>query len=98
MREKFQIFVAKLDSGKQKLATKRSNHILLLWEYAEEIKILQFELNGCETENAAMETMFSPCIMCGQYIGGCSVHWEMFSTSGVFSTSGRYHEYIGGIS
>ena len=32
----------------------------------------------------------SPCIMCVQYIGGCSVHW------GVFSTSGGYHEYIGG--
>ena len=28
--------------------------------------------------------------MCVQYIGGCSVHW------GVFSTSGGYHEYIGG--
>ena len=28
--------------------------------------------------------------MCVQYIGGCSVH------RGVFSTSGGYHEYIGG--
>ena len=28
--------------------------------------------------------------MCVQYIGRCSVHW------GVFSTSGEYHEYIGG--
>ena len=34
---------------------------------------------------------FSPCIMCVQYIGGCSVH------RGVFSTSGGYHEYIGGV-
>ena len=34
----------------------------------------------------------SPCIMCVQYIWGCSVHW------GVFSTSWGYHEYIGGIS
>ena len=33
----------------------------------------------------------APCIMCVQYIGGCSVH------RGVFSTSGGYHEYIGGI-
>ena len=33
----------------------------------------------------------SPCIMCVQYIGGFSVH------RGVFSTSGGYHEYIGGI-
>ena len=32
----------------------------------------------------------SPCIMCVQYIGGCSVH------RGVFSTLGGYHEYIGG--
>ena len=30
--------------------------------------------------------------MCVQYIGGCSVHW------GVFSTSGGYHEYIRGCS
>ena len=28
--------------------------------------------------------------MCVQYIGGCSVH------QGVFSTSGGYHEYIRG--
>ena len=28
----------------------------------------------------------------------CSVHQGMFSTLGVFSTSGGYHEYIGGIS
>ena len=47
--------------------------------------------------------------MCVQYIGGCSVHRGVFSTSGgvqyiggcsvhrgVFSTSGGYHEYIGG--
>ena len=26
----------------------------------------------------------------------CSVHQGMFSTSGVFRTSGGYHEYIGG--
>ena len=55
----------------------------------------------------------SPCIMCVQYIGGCSVHQGVFSTSGGYmstsggymstsggymSTSGGYHEYIGGIS
>ena len=34
--------------------------------------------------------------MCVQYIGGCSVHRGMFSTSGGFSTSAGYHEYIGG--
>ena len=40
-----------------------------------------------------------PCIMCVQYIGGCSVHWGVFSTSGDnMSTSGGYHEYIGGCS
>ena len=37
--------------------------------------------------------------MCVQYIGGCSVHRGMFSTSGdTMSTSGGYHEYIGGCS
>ena len=35
---------------------------------------------------------FLPCIMCVQYIRECSVH------RGVFSTSGGYHEYIGGCS
>ena len=40
-----------------------------------------------------------PCIMCVQYIGGCSVHRGVFSTWGdTMSTSGGYHEYIGGIS
>ena len=34
----------------------------------------------------------TPCIMCVQYRGGCSVPW------GVFSTVGGYHEYRGGIS
>ena len=58
MSEKCQIFVVKPDSGKHKLATKRSNYILLLWENAEEMKILQFELNGCGTENVEMETKF----------------------------------------
>ena len=45
--------------------------------------------------------------MCVQYIGGCSVHRWVFSTSGGYheyiggdtmSTSRGYHEYIGGIS
>ena len=35
----------------------------------------------------------TPCIMCVQYIGGCSVHW-----GDTMSTLGGYHEYIGGIS
>ena len=34
-----------------------------------------------------------------QYIGGCSVHRGVFSTSGdTMSTSGGYHEYIWGCS
>ena len=34
-----------------------------------------------------------------QYIGGCSVHPGVFSTSGdTMRTSGGYHEYIGGCS
>ena len=37
-----------------------------------------------------------PCIMCIQYIEGCSVHRGVFSTSGeIMSTSGGYLEYIG---
>ena len=40
----------------------------------------------------------TPCIMCVQYIGGCSVHRGVFSTSGdTMSTSGGYHEYIGDV-
>ena len=35
--------------------------------------------------------IFSPCIMCVQYIGGCLVHWGE-----TMSTSGGHHEYIGG--
>ena len=35
----------------------------------------------------------SPCIMCVQYIGECSVH-----QGDIMSTSGGYHEYIGGCS
>ena len=42
---------------------------------------------------------YSPCIMCVQYIGRCSVHREVFSTSGdTMSTLRGYHEYIEGIS
>ena len=48
----------------------------------------------------------TPCIMCVQYIGGCSVHRgrsvhrvDTMSTSGhIMSTSVRYHEYVGGCS
>ena len=33
-----------------------------------------------------------------QYIGGCSVHrGDTMSTSGVFSTSEGYHEYMGDV-
>ena len=44
----------------------------------------------------------SPCIMCVQYIMGCSVHQgvlntsgDIMSASGVFSTSGEYHDACG---
>ena len=41
----------------------------------------------------------SPCIMCIQYIGGCSVHGRVFSTSGGYHEYiGVYHEYVGGCS
>ena len=48
----------------------------------------------------------SPCIMCVQYIGGCSVHrGDTMSTSrgyheyigGYHEYNGGYHEYIGGV-
>ena len=35
----------------------------------------------------------SSCIMCVQYIGGCSVHWV-----DAMSALEGYHEYIGGCS
>ena len=39
----------------------------------------------------------SPCIMCVQYIGGCSIHRGLFNTSGdTMSTSGDV-QHIGGI-
>ena len=38
-------------------------------------------------------------MMCVQYIGGCSVNWECSVHRGdTMSTSGGYHEYIGGCS
>ena len=54
--------------------------------------------------------MLSPCIMCVQYRGGCSVPWgvqyrggiswvpwgDILSTVGVFSTVGGYHDKCGG--
>ena len=49
---------------------------------------------------------FSPCMMCVQYRGGCSVPWgvimstmgDILSTVGVFSTVWGYHDKCGGIS
>ena len=38
----------------------------------------------------------SPCIMCVQYRGGCSVPWGMFSTVGDVQYRGGNHEYRGG--
>ena len=62
------------------------------------LKIFQFQ--------EGTEASLSPCIMCVQGIGGCSVHrrdtmitsGDTMSTSGdTTSTSGGYQEYIGGI-
>ena len=47
----------------------------------------------CNLLYAKFTEIISPYIMCVQYIGGCSVHW-----GDIMSTSGGYHEYIGGIS
>ena len=42
---------------------------------------------------------FTPCIMCVQYRGGCSVLWGCSVPWGdIMSTVGGYHEYRGGIS
>ena len=53
-----------------------------------------------KTKVSIITVTLSPCIMCVQYIGGCSVHrGDTMSTSGdIMSTSGGYHEYIGGCS
>ena len=66
--------------------------------------------NRCAQLTEAQEAFqYSPCIMCVQYMGGCSVHRGEYiggeyiggggSTSGgTMSTSRGYHEYIGGCS
>ena len=49
---------------------------------------------------------YSPCIMCVQYIGGCSVHrgdimsalGDVQYIGGYHDECGGYHEYIGGCS
>ena len=48
--------------------------------------------------NWAKKSIWVPCIMCVQYIGGCSVHWrDTMSTSGdIMSTMGGV-QYIGRI-
>ena len=47
------------------------------------------------TAKAVIRRIFCQRIVITLY-NVCSVHRGMFSTSGVFSTSGGYHEYIGG--
>ena len=51
------------------------------------------EFYNPEYHDKAGRSYLSPCIMCVQYIGGCSVH-----RGDIMSTSGRYHEYIRGCS
>ena len=54
----------------------------------------------CLSYDLVQSIVFSPCIMCVQYIGGIPwVHWgDIMSTSGCVQYIGRYHEYIRGIS
>ena len=52
----------------------------------------RYESDGNVPLNRPKRDPKTPCIMCVQYIGGCSVH------RGAFSTSGEYHDYIGGCS
>ena len=50
-------------------------------------------------KNDASGARKSPCIMCVQYIGGCSVHrGDIVSTSGDVQYIRGYHEYMGGCS
>ena len=58
------------------------------------------------SESCSGHTLVSPCIMCAQYIGGCSVHQgdtmsalgDIMSTSGGVQYIGAYHDACGGIS
>ena len=49
-------------------------------------------ISYCINNTIYLLRAISPCIMCVQYRGGCSVPW------GVFSTVGGYLEYRGGCS
>ena len=40
--------------------------------------------------------MEPPCIMCVQYMGGCSVHWGVQYIGGYHEYIGGFHEYIRG--
>ena len=67
--------------------------VALLWKYS--INDFVTPIKSIQSDRIVGITLYNVC----------SVHWGMFSTSGVFSTSGDtmstsegYHEYIGGIS
>ena len=62
-------------------------------------QILKSVFSGYKRPTKVRNVSISPCIMCVQYIGGCSVHRGCSVHQGdTMSTSGGYHEYIGGIS
>ena len=49
-------------------------------------------------KRAPLSKKATPCIMCVQYRGGCSVPWGVLSTVGGVQYRGGNHEYCGGIS
>ena len=78
-------------------------YIISVWLYANITKIETLSYHCRFTQSKPFLFQWTtmtvpPCIMCVQYIGGCSVHQGLFSTSGdTMSTSWGYHEYIGGV-
>ena len=61
----------------------------------QKMKVQVFPVWNKQLVNNSFTVQPPPCIMCVQYIGGCSVH-----QGDTMSTSGEYHEYryIGGCS
>ena len=66
-----------------------------MWGFISELRAIKMIKEQIQWQSQRLifsQCTYSPCIMCVQYRGGCSVPW------GVFSTVGGYLEYRGGIS
>ena len=66
--------------------------ILFLSQLYNNFSARSIALKECYLMMNFKKNSFSPCIMCVQYRGGCSVPW------GVFSTVGDIMSTVGGIS